>query len=289
MSQTHKISNITAPKECPLCNSANIFSKGIIKYATPALFSTSIIELDLKPELWSCRDCGSGFSRNIISEEDAKFLYQQGESNNRWVSNAFEIDKPEEIVEAISPLLKPGTKVLDIGCAGGAFLDFAKQRQCLTSGLEYSQSNADVLRKKGHKAYMDMQEVTEKYDLITAFDVVEHLYDVNRFIDFCTNRLEPNGHIAIVTGDISSTSAKLAKNNWWYVSFPEHITFPSTKYFQSHPQLKDIRLVSTFANVLKKKYISQFRGFIKSIITGRFRGSFIWCDHVVIIAKSRNE
>jgi SAM-dependent methyltransferase len=285
----HKISNATASKHCPLCNSTNIISRGIIRYATPTLFSTSIVELDLKPELWSCKDCGSGFSRNIISEEDAKFLYQQGESNSRWVSNAFERDKPEEIVEAISPLLKPGTKVLDIGCAGGAFLDFAKQRQCLTSGLEYSQSNSDILRKKGHTAYMNMQEVTEKYDLITAFDVVEHLYDVNKFIDFCINRLEPNGHIVIVTGDILSTSAQLAKNNWWYVSYPEHITFPSTKYFQSHPQLQEIQTASTFANALKKKYISQLRGFIRFILTRQFQGNFIWHDHIIIIVKPRNK
>jgi 2-polyprenyl-3-methyl-5-hydroxy-6-metoxy-1,4-benzoquinol methylase len=286
MLKSYSINNNFAFEKCPLCDSTSIINKGIIRYAKPTFFSTSVVELALEPELWGCLECDSGFSKNIISEKDAIFLYQSGESNTRWVSNLFETYKTSEVVNAISSLLTPNTKVLDIGCAGGDFLDYAKRKQCITAGLEYSQSNIDLLRSKGHKAYMERQEINDKYDLITAFDVVEHLYDVNEFIDFCLDKLTPNGHIALVTGNISSTPAKIANNNWWYITYPEHIVFPSSKYFHTHPKLRKVQLLQTFANTQKGKKSSQVRGLIKTILTGRFSGSFLGKDHILIIAQS---
>lgn len=285
MSVLHKINNDYCPEKCPLCGHTNVVNRGKIKYSTPTLFSTSIVELERIPELYKCLECDSGFSVNIIFEDEAKALYQKGESNDRWTSNIFEVEKPKEVVSAIAHLLKPESKVLDIGCAGGSFLDFAKKNQCLTYGLEYSQSNIELLKHNGHTAYSSEEELNERYDLITAFDLVEHLYDVNKFIDFCLENLSPSGHLVIVTGDISSTSAKISKNNWWYVSYPEHIVFPSVKYFQSHSKLRDIRLVHTFASVNRKKYTLRFRSMVKFLLTGKFLGNFIGCDHVLIIAN----
>jgi 2-polyprenyl-3-methyl-5-hydroxy-6-metoxy-1,4-benzoquinol methylase len=281
------IDNTEPFKNCPLCNSKNVTLKGRIKYSQPILFSTSTIEMTSDPELWSCLDCDSGFSKNVISEKDATFLYQQGSSGTRWRSDSFEVDKTSEVVEAVSPLLKNGTKVLDIGCSAGDFLDFAKTRQCLTYGLEFSQSNLDLLKEKGHTAYSDMQEINECYDVITAFDVIEHLYDVNRFINFCADHLTEDGCLVIVTGDISSMSARLAKSKWLYVSYPEHIVFPSIKYFESHPRLANIKLTHTFANSRSKKWLSQFKGLVKSIMTGFSPSTFMGCDHILVIANPR--
>jgi 2-polyprenyl-3-methyl-5-hydroxy-6-metoxy-1,4-benzoquinol methylase len=282
----HSINNNFKLEKCPLCNSTNILNKGSIPYAKPTFFSTSVVELTLEPELWGCLECDSGFSNNIISEKDAMSLYQCGESSTRWVSNLFETDKTSKVVSSISSLLMPKTKVLDIGCAGGNFLDYAKKKQCITSGLEYSRSNIRLLRSKGHIAYMERQEINDKFDLITAFDVVEHLYDVNEFIDFCLDKLTPNGCIVLVTGNISSTPARIAKNNWWYISYPEHIVFPSIKYFNSHPKLKVVQLVRTFANTQKEKRYSQFRGFVKAMLTARFSGNFLGGDHMLVIVQS---
>jgi 2-polyprenyl-3-methyl-5-hydroxy-6-metoxy-1,4-benzoquinol methylase len=288
MSVLHKIKNDCFPEKCPLCGHKNVESQGFIKYSIPTFFSTSIVELEYNPELYKCLECDSGFSVNIICEAEAKALYQKGESNDRWNSNLFEVEKPKEVVAAITPLLTPGSKVLDIGCAGGRFLDFAKKNQCLTYGLEYSQSNIELLKSNGHTAHSSEEELTEKYDLITAFDVVEHLYNVNKFIDFCLEHLSPSGHLVIVTGDISSTSAKISKNNWWYVSYPEHIIFPSVKYFQSHSKLRDIQLVHTFASLKRKKYTLRFRSMVKFLLPGRFSGNFIGCDHILMIIKPQH-
>jgi 2-polyprenyl-3-methyl-5-hydroxy-6-metoxy-1,4-benzoquinol methylase len=293
MSKPYQINNSFSFKKCPLCVSQSIIKQGIIRYSVPTMFSTSTVNLNLNPELYKCLQCYSAFSANIIGEEEAKTLYQQGESSNRWISNLFEVEKPRIVVSTLEPLLKAGSKVLDIGCAAGNFLDFAKKKQCLTYGLEYSKHNLDLLKKNGHVAYSDIKKLTEEYDLITAFDVIEHLYDVNEFINSCLDSLSPTGHLAIVTGDISSLSSRLTKNNWWYVSYPEHVVFPSIKYFQSHPRLKNIRLVHTFANAQiearNQKYISRLKGMIGSMIrTRKFSGHFLGCDHILVIANKQD-
>jgi SAM-dependent methyltransferase len=289
MLNSHVIKNDLWMEKCPLCGDAKIVKQGNITYANPTLFSTCVVVLEEQPELWKCLGCGSGFTQNIIREENSKSLYQQGESDGRWVSRRFEKEKTKEVVSSVRSLLKPGCKVLDVGCAGGEFLDFAKENQCITHGLEYSISNARLLESKGHVAYGNIQEADEKYDLITAFDVVEHLYDINEFIDLCLNRLSPMGHLLFVTGDISSFSARVVKYNWWYASYPEHVIFPSPQFFSSHSGLKNVKVVHTYASVIyEPSPLLLLRRIIGSLLKLSFSGQGLFGrDHILVIAQPK--
>src|SRR5215203_2255966 len=72
------------------------------------------------------------------------------------------------------------TRVLDLGCGEGAFLDMLKGRKHKTHGIELNTSAAQRCREKGHhifsKTYQDLtlEDTGGQFDLVSAFQVLEH-------------------------------------------------------------------------------------------------------------------
>jgi hypothetical protein len=262
---------------CPCCGSTSLSKIGDIKYSKNTTYSSTQVKLTQVPELWSCDQCKSWFTQNRVPESDSVALYSLGSS---WSSESFTRSKTQETVDLIESLIKPGCKMLDIGCANGSMLDHAKQRGAITSGLEYSRANLDELKRKQH--------------IITAFDIVEHLYDLESFFDSCLNHLSNDGLLVLLTGDISSSSAKKIENMWWYVRHLEHILFPSMEYFKSLNNFQLTTIVKTYPTKFNTdssvlKIMKSIKGKAISLIKGNlFPSPFIPPDHIIIVLKNNN-
>jgi SAM-dependent methyltransferase len=120
--------------------------------------------------------------------------------------------------------------ILDIGPSNGAFL---KQLPCngRKSGLDivvYPEL-IDSLTDEFIEGFIDQDTFKwsgDKYDLITAFDIFEHLYNPRRAFKNIKNFLNDNGYLAIETGNINSKwPKKYGPHNWWYVALFEHHIF----------------------------------------------------------------
>jgi len=219
---------------CPFCASRAVVLIGIIPVPPRISFSTHEINQSRSPELWRCADCQSWFKQNVLSPEQALQLYRSGESGSRWSSEEIEKLKCEEVLKTLDALVKPGMSVLDIGSSGGQLLDYFKARKCATAGVEYSIACRPILEGKGHGYFSSIEDVRGRFDVITAFDLIEHLYDVSGFFRRCSELLVDDGVLVLLTGDIGSPSARLCRGNWWYVRYPEHVVFPSTRFLRSN-------------------------------------------------------
>lgn len=276
--------NIFRHKLCPLCGSDKIIKSGDISYEVPVFFSNHEIGIESNPELWRCGSCKSAFVQNIVPEEDAKRLYSEG-TGDRWSNLPFSEKQIEEIVGELSKLLRPGIKVLDIGSNTGELLDYAHSKGCTTYGVEFSQRARIISERKGHKIFSSLSEVKGSFDIITAFDLIEHLYAPCLFINKCKGMLSSQGVLIIQTGDISSLSARVAKAKWWYIKYPEHIVFPSKKYFSFHSGLVVKKWLRTYAN---KSYRYPLNVVCHEFIIKKFKGKYtgipsLGPDHVFVI------
>jgi SAM-dependent methyltransferase len=274
---------------CPVCLSDMIFKVGEIKYSDPTYYSTTMVQLEKIPELWKCKSCDSGFVQNSLIEQDSQELYCQGSSEHRWSHTSnFEQEKPKVVSSVLRKILSPGSRVLDIGCGSGSFLDLAKSSGCKTFGIEYSNDSLSIVRKNGHLADTNIESFDETFDVITAFDLIEHLYQVPEFMNTCLHRLNPGGHLVLLTGSISSLPAKIARNSWWYVQFPEHIVFPSIKYFRQHSGFEVVSLKSTWANSSfeDKKFIDVLKATVKDTLSFSYTGiNSFQSDHTLIVLR----
>lgn len=119
-------------------------------------------------------------------------------------------------------------KVLDVGCATGIFLEVAQQRGWNVWGCEISEWAAKKAKEKfGDVIFQkDVCEVKfEKnfFDLITLFDVIEHLDDPFKFFREIHQIMRPGGIVAIVSPSLTSLSRKLMGKKW--INFKEEHRF----------------------------------------------------------------
>ncbi len=92
------------------------------------------------------------------------------------------------------------TRLLDVGCGTGALLEELTQ-QFNARGIEPSPEAVEFCRKRGlHNVQVGIladHPVTEQMNIITFFDVVEHVEDDNQLLRDAYERLTDDGYIVI--------------------------------------------------------------------------------------------
>jgi 2-polyprenyl-3-methyl-5-hydroxy-6-metoxy-1,4-benzoquinol methylase len=125
-----------------------------------------------------------------------------------------------------------GAKVLDFGCATGAFIAVAKNRFAIW-GTDIS-PQAISAAKLAHAEIADRFFVTgatapklpeDGFDAVVLWDVVEHLGDPVDVVRRMAGYLKPGGVIAISTPNIGAPLARIMGKRWAFMTPPEHVVF----------------------------------------------------------------
>ncbi|MDU4959256.1 MAG: class I SAM-dependent methyltransferase [Sporomusaceae bacterium] len=294
MEQNHSkkiINNNYRFPNCPVCNNLDNAFSGNISYDSDVWFSSYNILLLKIPELWKCNHCRSYFIQNVIPPELANLLYQASYSVVRWV-NSFQPDRSNAIFEQLDRHFRCGTRLMDIGCNDGSMLDYAKTRGCITTGIELCEFSRERVKEKGHQAYATIEEAEGYFDIITAFDLIEHLYDIPSFLEQCRSKLVDGGMMIILTGDISCLSFKLSNSNWWYCNYPEHVVFPSRFSYQqfSKYKLEDwLPVYDMYSSAAQNIVDNVWEVFKRVMLHGDYCGKpACGPDHVLLVLKKSN-
>lgn len=120
----------------------------------------------------------------------------------------------------IEKFVKKG-RILDIGCSFGEFLDIARKRGWEVNGVELSKFACKTSRNKFklnpfNGTLEQAKYPSETFDVITMFEVIEHLPDPLNTLKECNRILKKNGLIIIQTGNVESLSAKIYGKRWPY-------------------------------------------------------------------------
>jgi SAM-dependent methyltransferase len=131
-----------------------------------------------------------------------------------------------EVVERHFP--RPG-RVLDIGCAAGYFLSIAQRRGWDVTGYEPSDAiRPEALARLGAGRVRGGEFANagfEKgsFDLVTYWDVIEHIPDGVAALRGAAELLKPGGKLLIETQNVNSRAAKLLGPRWQHYKHAEHI------------------------------------------------------------------
>lgn len=123
-----------------------------------------------------------------------------------------------------------GQRLLDVGAAYGFAACEAERAGFRVTAVEISAEAARhaALRLPGgvlRGSALSLPFVSRSFDVITLWDVLEHLPDPHRAVSELARCLRPGGRLALTTGDVGSLAARLSGRRWHLYTLPEHLFF----------------------------------------------------------------
>jgi SAM-dependent methyltransferase len=148
-------------------------------------------------------------------------------------------------LHTIQQAFPAGGSVLDLGCASGGFLA-ALGARWKRYGLDLSELMVRRAAARGgivvrRADVFSAQFDAASFDVVTAFDVLEHLPQPLEFLSEVRRILKPEGMLLVGTGDAGALCARLAGSRWTYFAIPEHISFFSTRSLERAFRLAGFR------------------------------------------------
>jgi SAM-dependent methyltransferase len=196
-----------------------------------------------------CINCGTLFQNPRPSLAAFESFYRQSESSSYWAEVFFpavaetrreKIFRPR--VERLMGLCaKKNINVeclIDVGAGFGIFVD--EWRKCSSEAqflaIEPSVSLANECRSKGIEVFEGIVENVVGHDnsadLVTCFEVLEHVYDPLSFLQVLKRLVRPGGYVFVSTLCIDGFDLQVLWDNSKQISPPHHINFLSVEGFE---------------------------------------------------------
>ena len=113
-----------------------------------------------------------------------------------------------------------GLHVLDIGCGGGLLSEPLARLGASVVGVDPSETNVEAARRHADLADLpidyrcttaeELAETRERFDVVLAMEVVEHVADVPLFVESCAKMTRPGGLLIVATINRTLKSFALA-------------------------------------------------------------------------------
>jgi SAM-dependent methyltransferase len=123
-------------------------------------------------------------------------------------------------------------RMLDVGCGSGAFLDGMRERGWNVEGIEPSvRATAYATEELGLEVQSTTLEAARlepgSFDLVTMWNVLEHLADPQQGLNRVREALRPGGLLVFAIPNMESLDLKLFKEYWAGYDLPRHLfVFP---------------------------------------------------------------
>jgi methionine biosynthesis protein MetW len=126
------------------------------------------------------------------------------------------INNSDEIrINKLLKLIGKNKNVLDLGCWDGSVSEMIRNNNNIVSGIEISDNAITKARARGINVYdldlsLDWQdEVKEKYDAVVAGEIIEHIFDTDRFLYNVYKALKEDGCLVLSTPNIASLGRRI--------------------------------------------------------------------------------
>ena len=208
------LDKFTKIRTCPVCSSENyvsVFAKEGGTYV-------------------KCQDCTMIYLNPVFTNEAIVDYYQTNHTEQSEVvesdTDNFYTDIYNSGIQTIKRNNPSLSKILDIGCSAGTFLDLAKQQNLTTYGVELNKAEFEFVKKKGHKVFNELLEnisFNTKFDAITMWDVFEHIIDGEFYLNTMKELLEENGVIFLQIPSSDALAAKILQEHCNMYDGLEHV------------------------------------------------------------------
>lgn len=178
---------------------------------------------------FACPDCGL-ISAFPAGNPNLTPLSKYDEAYFQWL-NVNAADAANMAARALwlgefAPL--SGARVLDVGCGSGKWVRHLRAVGAKAMGAEpFGDLFRRFLADEDFFVHGEASDILRAgsgpFDIVTAFDVLEHTESPGAFLDDLAALAAPGGAVALCTPDSGSLHAKAA-GKWWHCHNPYHLS-----------------------------------------------------------------
>ena len=182
---------------------------------------------DLDSIRHQCNKCGTLVTWMYFSRAEYETIYETTYHTTEQISKGAQVYDErytEHFIAAKARLqllkalgIKPGNAI-DVGCCNGAFVQAAHESGYQIVGIDPHPLNDKIIKGS-------WRDVVGQYDLITLFDVIEHLLDPRECLVHLKNCLVDGGHLFIETPEFNAPDNQIER----HLKPREHICLYSDK------------------------------------------------------------
>jgi SAM-dependent methyltransferase len=173
-----------------------------------------------------CPGCGLAFVSPRPTEQAIRRYYPPGYEGHR----SDPLSLAERLYYRLNRRLPepPGARVLDVGCGGGRYLRFLRERGYRVAGLEVDEATVERLAgEEGfavHRGTLLDAEVPEaSFDVVTLWWVLEHTHDPLETLRAARRALRPGGWVVVSLQNFASLARVLFGSHWHHLDLPGHL------------------------------------------------------------------
>jgi 2-polyprenyl-3-methyl-5-hydroxy-6-metoxy-1,4-benzoquinol methylase len=202
-----------------------------------------------------------------FNQKREKNIYPKEQYRHHYLSPKItrELKKrAEKRLKEIEMYLPQKGRLLDIGCSYGHFIKVAQKRKWDVWGVDLNEEAILYLKKDYHQKVLAQDVLKIKlpacyFDLITLWDVLEHLPQPFLTLKKIRFWLKDKGLLALQVPNINSLTARITKEKWPWLTPSDHLFHFSPK------TIKKLLEKSNF-KVIKLKTWVNYKDFVHNLL-----------------------
>ncbi|MSS71225.1 MAG: class I SAM-dependent methyltransferase [Candidatus Latescibacteria bacterium] len=179
-------------------------------------------------------------------------------------------------------------RLLDVGCAAGGFMAVAREQGWSVAGVDVNgPATAHAREALGLDVVTgtlaDLPEAYGGFDVVTLWDVVEHVPDPKGLIAQVRERVVEGGLIALSVPNVASLAAWVGKERWPMFG-DEHLTYFTPETIRKMVKFTGFEVRRIETEGLGRHFLSSWRS---SRVADKIESSYVGSNHrpVVLFAE----
>lgn len=183
----------------------------------------------VQPEhLRRCFNCGLVFECRTPSDQELTAHYGQYSYGRLKPCPPATRASYRQVLQSLEPWRGKG-RLLDLGCGQGDFLVEAAAAHWQATGMEFSEAAVSLCRQRGLEVIQGASAAhalsDRRFDVVTAFEVLEHLRSPGDLLSDAATLLERGGLMYLTTPNFNALLRHLERNSFAPISYPDHLCF----------------------------------------------------------------
>ncbi len=171
--------------------------------------SATHLVIESRYRLFRCADCRTQFLRAREAEpEESQYWVHKQYKFDVYGSSDVKRDYDQRYRMILDRAVREGgevSSVVDFGCGSGNFLSFAERGGLKATGVDVDATAVAAAQSNRLRAFLsselDAHVEDHSVDMVTLWDVIEHISDPGTFLSDVLRKLRPNGLLIIETPD----------------------------------------------------------------------------------------